>query len=48
MRKKFNLKLAIGLILWMIGVIAFGQKANEFEDIPAWRWKGAYYGLEFD
>lgn len=26
------------------GSFAQGQEANEFEDIPSWRWKGAYYG----
>ncbi len=44
MRTTFNLKLALGLVGLLIATVANGQKANEFEEIPTWRWKGAYYG----
>lgn len=44
MRTTFNYKLVLGLVGWLMASATFGQKANEFDDIPTWRWKGAYYG----
>lgn len=39
---KFKWVLSIALVFG--GFLTYGQKANEFSDIPDWRWKGAYYG----
>lgn len=44
MRTTFDFKLALGLVGLLIFSTAYGQKAKEFDDIPSWRWKGAYYG----